>query len=73
MPAASNCFWYSLCSIHVSGWISFYDRAANGKKNIRLVNFLEDVLEPAIVFLQDGVLSGQELETPFKTDVKRRR
>ena len=39
-------------------------------ENIRLVDFLEDVLESAIVFLQDGVLGGQELVTPIKTDVK---
>ena len=39
-------------------------------KNIRLVNFLEDVLKSAIVFLQDGVLGGQELPTPIKTDVQ---
>jgi hypothetical protein len=31
---------------------------------------LEDVLDPAIVFLQDGVLGGQELATPVKTDIK---
>ena len=37
---------------------------------IRLVDFLEDVLESAIVFLQGGVLGGQELATPIKTDVK---
>ena len=39
-------------------------------ENIRLVNFLEDVLKSAIVFLQDGVLGGQELVTPIKTDVQ---
>ena len=38
-------------------------------ENIRLVNFLEDVLKSAIVFLQDGILGGQELATPIKTDV----
>jgi hypothetical protein len=38
--------------------------------NIRLVNFLEDVLESTIVFLQYSVLGGQELATPFKDDVK---
>ena len=43
---------------------------ASCNKNIRLVNFLEDVLESAIVFLQDGVLGGQELTTPI---VKSRR
>ena len=39
-------------------------------ENIRLVNFLKDVLKSAIVFLQDSVLGGQELATPIKTDVK---
>ena len=34
---------------------------------IRLVDFLEDVLESAIVFLQGGVLGGQELATPIKS------
>jgi hypothetical protein len=45
---------------------------ASYNENIRLVNFLEDVLEPAIIFLQDGVLGGQELTTPIiKADVKK--
>jgi hypothetical protein len=45
---------------------------ASCNKNIRLVNFLEDVLESAIVFLQDGVLGGQELTTPIiKAEVKK--
>ena len=46
---------------------------ANCNENIRLVNFLEDVLELAIVFLQDGVLGGQEmatLTTPINANVK---
>ena len=32
--------------------------------NVPLVDFLEDVLESTVVFLQDGILRGQELETP---------
>ena len=41
-------------------------------ENIRLVNVLEDVLESAVVFLQDGVLGRQELTTPIiKVDVKK--
>jgi hypothetical protein len=36
---------------------------ASCNKNIRLVNFLEDVLELTIVFLQDGILGGQQLNT----------
>jgi hypothetical protein len=45
---------------------------ASCNENIRLINFLEDVLESAIVFLQDGVLGGQELTTPVvKADVKK--
>ena len=39
-------------------------------ENIRLVNFLEDVLKSAIVFLQDGVLGGQELQHRLKPTQK---
>ena len=32
--------------------------------HLRLVNLLKDVLEPAIIFLEDGVLGGH-VEGPF--------
>ena len=45
---------------------------ASYNENIRLVIFLEDVLESAIIFLQDGVLGGQELTKPIiEVDVKK--
>ena len=65
MPASSNCFWYSLIN-HVRVECILWPASTK----TCLVNFLEDVLDPAIVFLQDGVLGGQELATPVKTDIK---
>ena len=62
MPAASNCFWYPL--VHVRAKFIVFPRSDVAETNVPLVDFLEDVLESTVVFLQDGILRGQELETP---------
>jgi len=40
---------------------TWFKRLAN-RRGLRVINFLEDVLESTIVFLEDGVLSRHKLE-----------